>query len=214
MIRVALADDQTLVRLGLRRLLELSADIRVVAEAADGRGAVQMVQRTAPDLLLLDVRMPHLDGPGVLESLNELGCQPPTMILTTFSDDTALLRCLRAGARGSLLKDVSYEELIASVRHVAAGGMLNRPLVPQHILERLRHPAPEVLEVESVVINLTERETDILRLMSGGYSNRELADALSLREGTVKNHVSSILLKLDARDRTRAVLRALELGLL
>jgi len=214
MIRVALADDQTLVRLGLRRLLELTVDIRVVAEAADGQETVQMVQRTAPDLLLLDVRMPHLDGPGVLEALNELGCQPPTMILTTFTDDTALLRCLRAGARGSLLKDVSYEELIASVRHVAAGGTLNRSLVPQYILERLRHPIPEGHDANGTVANLTERELEILRLMSGGYSNRELADALSLREGTVKNHVSSILLKLDARDRTRAVLRALEMGLL
>ena len=213
MIRVALADDQTLVRLGLRRLLELSPDIRVVAEAADGQAAVEMVQSAKPDLLLLDVRMPHLDGPGVLETLNQLGCLPPTVILTTFNDDDALLRCLRAGARGSLLKDVSYEELIANVRHVAQGGSLNRPLVPQHLLERLRHPVSS-MPPDGHSVQLTERELDILRLMSGGYSNKELADALSLREGTIKNHVSSILLKLEARDRTRAVLRALELGLL
>ncbi|MDV6376178.1 response regulator transcription factor [Deinococcus arenicola] len=205
-------DDQTLVRLGLRRLLELAPDIQVIAEAADGQAAVTMVQEVRPDLLLLDVRMPHLDGPGVLEALGVLGCLPPTVILTTFNDDTALLRCLRAGARGSLLKDVSYEELIASVRHVAQGGSLNGPLVPQHLLERLRHPISNPPPEDEV--KLTEREIDILRLMSGGYSNKELADALSLKEGTVKNHVSNILLKLEARDRTRAVLRALELGLL
>lgn len=214
MIRVALADDQTLVRLGLRRLLELTPDIRVVAEAADGQAAVAMVVADPPDLLLLDVRMPQLDGPGVLEALNELGCLPPTVIITTFNDDAALLRCLRVGARGSLLKDVSYEELIASVRLVAAGGTLNRPLISQHLLDRLRHPDADANTTEADAVHLTERELDILRLMSGGYSNRELAEGLSIREGTVKNHVSSILLKLGARDRTRAVLRALELGLL
>lgn len=213
MIRVCLADDQTLVRLGVRRLLELAPDVQVMAEASDGEEAVRVVQATRPDVLLLDVRMPRLDGPGVLEALNVAGCLPPTVMLTTFNDDEAVLRSMKAGARGFLLKDVSLEGLLASVRLVASGGSLIRPVVTDHVLQHLRQPT-SAPRADAEALGLTERERELLCLMSGGYSNRELADMLQLKEGTVKNHVSSILLKLGARDRTRAVLRALELGLL
>lgn len=213
MIRVCLADDQTLVRLGLRRLLDLAHDIEVVAEANDGEEAVQVVQASRPDVLLLDVRMPRLSGLGVLEALNLLGCLPPTLMLTTYNDDEMLLRSRRAGARGYLLKDVSLETLLDSIRTVARGETLTRPVLSEHVLLALQQPAVQAPDMQESP-DLTERELELLRLMASGYSNRELADLVQLKEGTVKNLVSSILLKLQARDRTRAVLLALERGLL
>lgn len=211
MIHVALVDDQTLVRKGIRGLLDATPDIRVVAEGADGEEAAQVVATAIPDVLLLDVRMPKRSGIEVLKELQQAGRLPPTILLTTFGDDDVLREGLRAGARGFLLKDVSFERLTEAIRAVARGETLVRPAVTETVLkglenlyrgfDRLDRPDP-----------LTRREAEILRLVAGGYSNREIAEALRTTEGTIKNYASTIFSKLGVRDRTRAVLRALELG--
>lgn len=213
MIRVVLVDDQTLMRRGLRGLLDLTEDIRVVGEASDGEEALQAIAEAAPDVVLLDVRMPKRSGIEVLKELRSRGSLPPTLLLTTFDDDAALLEGIRAGARGFLLKDVSLERLTEAIRAVAAGETLIRPAVTERVLKGLEQ-IPAEFESLDPPDPLTRRELEILRLMAGGYSNREIADALGTAEGTVKNHTSSILSKLGVRDRTRAVLRALELGYL
>jgi DNA-binding NarL/FixJ family response regulator len=213
MIRVCLVDDQTLVRHGIRSLLELADGIEVAGEAADGEEALDLVDAVAPDVLLLDLRMPRLDGIGTLRRLAERGTLPPTLILTTFDDDELLLSALRSGARGYLLKDVTLEQLVGAIRTLAAGGTLIQPALTAGLLQRL---ADKPLEFERLERPepLTPRELDILRMLAGGYSNREIAEGLYVAEGTVKNHVSSVLWKLGVRDRTRAVLRGLELGLI
>lgn len=211
MIRIVLVDDQTLVRRGIKGLLDLTDDLRVVGEAADGDEAVTVVQEAGPDVVLLDVRMPKRSGVEVLRVLQAAGCQPPTILLTTFDDDEALLQGMRAGARGFLLKDVSFETLTQAIRDVAAGRTLIRPAVTERVLRGLDrlHADFECLDPADP---LTAREVEVLRLMAGGYSNREISEALGTSEGTVKNHASSILSKLGVRDRTRAVLKGLELG--
>ena len=212
MISVCLVDDQTLVRQGIRSLLELSDSIRVVAEAADGAQAVEMIPRIKPDVVLLDMRMPVMSGLETLQHLSEHGLLPPTIILTTFDDDQIVLAGLKAGARGYLLKDVSLEQLVDAIHAVAAGGSLVQPAVTQRLLSGLEHMQNEFTSLDRPD-PLTERETEILRLMAGGYSNKEIANSLGVAEGTVKNHVSNILSKLGVRDRTRAVLKAFELKL-
>jgi DNA-binding NarL/FixJ family response regulator len=211
MIRVVLVDDQTLVRRGIRSLLELAGDIDVVAEAADGDEAVAVIRRERPDAVLLDVRMPKRTGIEVLQTLHQSSELPPTILLTTFDDDEVLLDGVKAGARGYLLKDVSLEQLTGALRTVAAGGTLIRPAVTERVLRGLENVRRD-FDSLSPPDPLTKRELEILRLMAGGYSNKEIADALGTAEGTVKNHASSILSKLGVRDRTRAVLKALELG--
>jgi DNA-binding NarL/FixJ family response regulator len=211
MIRVALVDDQTLIRQGVRSLLELTGDITIVAEATDGDEAVVMIHRERPDVVLLDLRMPGKDGVAVLRELRAADALPPTILLTTFDDDDALLDAVRAGARGYLLKDVSLEHLTEAIRVVAQGGSVIRPAVTERVLRGLEHVRRD-FDALSPPDPLTRREVEILRLMAGGYSNREIAEALGTAEGTVKNHASSILSKLGVRDRTRAVLKALELG--
>lgn len=212
MIRVLLVDDQTLVRQGVRSLLELSSDVDVIGEAADGAEAIRMIPELKPDVVLLDMRMPGKSGLDVLQELDRAGQLPPTIILTTFDDDQLVLSGLRAGARGYLLKDVSLEQLVEAIRTVAAGGSLVRPAVTERMLKGMHQ-----METKFAALKepdpLTERETEILRLMAGGYSNKEIARSLDVAEGTVKNHVSNILSKLGVRDRTRAVLKAFELGL-
>jgi len=210
-IRVVLVDDQTLVRRGIRSLLELAGDITIVAEAADGEEAIAVVRRERPDVVLLDVRMPKKDGIEVLRQLRAADALPPSILLTTFDDDEALLQGVRAGARGYLLKDVSLEELTGAIRTVAEGGTMIRPAITERVmrgLERVRRDFDALDQPDP----LTKREIEILRLMAGGYSNREIAEALGTAEGTIKNHTSSILSKLGVRDRTRAVLKALERG--
>lgn len=212
MIRVCLADDQALVRSGLKALLGLLGGIEVVAEAEDGEAAVAAALASSPDVLLLDVRMPKLSGVEVIGQLARQNRLPPTLLLTTFEDDAALIHGVKAGARGYLLKGVSPETLLEAIRTVAAGGTyLYAPLVSElardGIRESWRGDAPQVLEP------LTERELEILRLMASGIGNREIAAALVLSEGTVKNHVSSIFSKLAVSDRTKAVLRAIAMGL-
>ena len=211
MIRVMLVDDQTLVRQGVRSLLELNEDIEVVAEASDGQEAIEMAPEIRPDVLLLDIRMPRKNGLDVLKELNEAGTLPPTIILTTFDEDDLVLDGIRTGARGYLLKDVSLDELVGAVKSVAAGQTMVKPAVTEKLLAGLGKSKLDFSSLDRPD-PLTERETEILRLMAGGYSNKEIANALTVAEGTVKNHVSSILSKLGVRDRTRAVLKAFELG--
>jgi DNA-binding NarL/FixJ family response regulator len=212
MIEVCLVDDQTLVRQGIRSLLELSDSIRVVAEAGDGMQAVETIPRVKPDVVLLDMRMPGMSGLDVLNALAGSNQLPPTIILTTFDDDQLVLAGLKAGARGYLLKDVSLDQLVDAVKTVAAGGSLVAPVVTQRLLSGLERMQNEFTSLDRPD-PLTDRETEILRLMAGGYSNKEIANSLGVAEGTVKNHVSNILSKLGVRDRTRAVLKAFELGI-
>jgi DNA-binding NarL/FixJ family response regulator len=208
MIRVVLVDDQTLVRSGIRGLLELTPDIRVVAEAGNGVEAVPVIAAANADLLLLDVRMPQCSGIELLRQ--QKGRLPPTILLTTFDDDDALFDGMRAGAKGFLLKDISLERLAEGIRSVVAGQTLFRPALTERARSAYERsasaPAASLQQV------LTERETEILALMAGGFNNAEIAAALGPSEGTVKNHVSSILSKMGVRDRLRAVLRGLELG--
>lgn len=212
MIRVCLTDDQALFRSGLRALLNLFDEVQVVAEAEDGDAAVEAVLASKPDVLLLDVRMPKRNGIEVLQALQAIKALPPTLLLTTFEDDAALVAGVKAGARGYLLKGVSPETLLEAIRTVAAGrSYLYAPLVAELARDTLmggrRQERFEVLEA------LTPRETEILKLMASGIGNRAIADALSLSEGTVKNHVSSVFSKLGVADRTNAVLRAIARGL-
>ena len=212
MISVCLVDDQNLVRQGIRSLLDLAGDIRVVAECADGAQAVQMIPQVRPDVVLLDLRMPNMSGLDVLQTLGARNELPPTIILTTFDDDQLVLSGLKAGARGYLLKDVSLDQLVEAVRTVSAGGSLVAPMVTQRLLAGVGRIQNQFSSLEQPD-PLTERETELLRVLSGGYSNKEIANSLRVAEGTVKNHVSNILSKLGVRDRTRAVLKALEMGI-
>lgn len=213
MISVLLADDQTLVRQGIRSLLAMTPDIRVAAEAADGEEALALIDKAPFSVLLLDVRMPKRTGIDVLKALSEKKSAPPAILLTTFEDDAALAAALRYGARGFLLKDIDLEELADAIRKVVSGGTAVNPAHTERVLrgiERIREDRPP----EGEKLTLTPRETEVLRLMATGASNREIADMLGGAEGTVKNHASNIFAKLAVRDRTRAVLRAIELGLI
>lgn len=209
MIRVGLVDDQTLVRSGIRGLLDLTDDIRVVAEAADGVAARAMLAVHGLDVLLLDVRMPGCDGLELLR--HPPTALPPTIMLTTFDDDDALFEAMRAGARGFLLKDISLERLAEGVRAVAGGATLFRPGLTERV--RASYQPMQAAPAAAGAAGVTRREIEILALMAGGLSNAEIGAALGLSEGTVKNHVSSILSKLGVRDRVRAVLRGIELEL-
>jgi len=213
LIHVLLADDQTLVRQGIRSLLALTPDIRVVAEAQDGEEALGLIANTALDVLLLDVRMPKRTGLEVLEVLKTKPKAPPAILLTTFDDDVVAAAGIRLGARGFLLKDIGLEQLAEAIRAVAAGGTLWNPAVTERVMRGLEKLKPGFPVIEAPPA-LTPRETEILRFIASGKSNREIADMLGMAEGTVKNHASSILGKLGVRDRTRAVLRAIELGLI
>ena len=214
-IRVVIADDQTLMRQGLRSLLGISDEVTVVGEAADGDEALARVAELAPDVLLLDLRMPGRDGITTLEALRERGSEVPVLILTTFDDDELVLRALRAGARGYLLKDVALEELVGAIRALAAGETLVQPALTDRLLRGIgSRPEPDDFAHLPTPEPLTPRETEILRLLASGFTNRQIAEALFLAEGTVKNHISTVLAKLGVKDRTRAVLRALHLGLL
>ncbi len=214
MIEVIVADDQTLVRHGIRSLLELSRQFAVVAEASDGEEALRAVRSTRADIVLLDVRMPKKSGLEVLEEMRALEkAAPPVILLTTFDDDAALLAGIKLGARGFLLKDVSLEQLVGAIRTVVAGGTIHSPAVTERVLRGIDRVAP-AFEASALPEPLTKREREVLRLMAAGSSNKEIADALGAAEGTVKNHASSIFAKLGVRDRTRAVLKGLELGII
>jgi DNA-binding NarL/FixJ family response regulator len=214
MIRIVLVEDQLLVRRGIKSLLELAGDIVVVADVGTADEGVAAIRAHHPDVALLDVRMPGKSGIELLRELRASEELPPTILLTTFDDDEALIDGIKAGARGFLLKDISLEMLTAAIRGVAAGETAIRPAITEHVLRGLDRMRPEASESRESPERLTKRELDVLRLLAGGYSNREISEALGTVEGTVKNHASSILAKLGVRDRTRAVLKALELGYL
>ena len=213
MIKVALADDQTLVRQGIRSLLELSGDFAVVSEATDGEEALRAVRSMPVDALLLDVRMPKKTGLQVLEAMRMMASPPPAILLTTFDDDGVALAGIKLGARGFLLKDVSLGQLTSALRTVVAGGTIWSPAVTDRVLRGIDRIAP-AFEASATAEPLTKREREVLRLMAAGASNKEIANALGAAAGTVKNHASSIFSKLGVRDRTRAVLKGLDLGIL
>ncbi len=213
MIRVFLVEDQTLVREGIRSLLALDGGILVAGEAADGLEAIGAIPAAGVDVVLLDMRLPGASGLEVLRRLSAAGRLPPTIILTTFDDDELLLEGLHSGAKGYLLKDVSLAELVRAIRAVAAGGTAVQPIATERVVRGLESTEASFPRLDPAD-PLTDRELEVLRLMTGGYSNREIARALHLVEGTVKNHVSSILSKLGVRDRTRAVLQAVRAGYL
>jgi DNA-binding NarL/FixJ family response regulator len=209
MIRVALVDDQTLVRSGIRGLLNMTPDIRVVAEAADGADALAAIAGSGAEILLLDVRMPKCSGIELLRQHQDK--LPPTILLTTFDDNEAMFAAMRMGAKGFLLKDISLERLAEGIRSVVAGNTLFRPALTERTRANYeRRPCAPLTNIMRE--GLTDREIEILALMAAGFNNAEISAALGPSEGTVKNHVSNILSKLAVRDRLRAVLRGLELG--
>ncbi|MBC8165855.1 MAG: response regulator transcription factor [Bryobacteraceae bacterium] len=211
MIRVVLAEDEALVREGIASLLKLIDDIDVVAQAVDGAEALHKIDEFKPDVVLLDIRMPGLSGLDVLTQLGARPSPPATILLTTFDDDELFLRGIRAGARGFLLKDISVDRLAEAIRVVAAGGTMIRPAVNEHVLRAFTQAGAPSVEAAYPAEALSKREVEVLRMMTGGFSNREIAEAFHTSEGTVKNQVSSILSKLGVRDRTRAVLKGFEL---
>jgi DNA-binding NarL/FixJ family response regulator len=211
MIRLVVVDDQTLVRSGIRQLLETVAEIDVVGEAASAGDAVRVIGEAAPDVVLLDVRMPGGSGIEVLKTLKATNHLPPTILLTTFDDDEILMNGLSHGAKGFLLKDISLDRLVDAIRQVADGGNLVRPVITERVESGVRDIGLD-FDCLELPDRLTPREIELLRLMAGGLSNREIAAASGTAEGTVKNQVSSILSKLGVRDRVRAVLKGIEAG--
>jgi DNA-binding NarL/FixJ family response regulator len=205
MIRVLLADDQSLVRAGFRMILGAEPDIEVVGEAADGREAVALARATAPDVVLMDVRMPEIDG---IEATRQIAGGPAVLVLTTFDLDAYVYEALRAGASGFLLKDAPEAQLVLGIRVVAQGGSLFAPAVTRRLIERFTGTTePPSLD------ELTPREVEILTLIARGLSNAEIADSLIVSQHTVKSHVAHILGKLGLRDRVQAVVLAYEAGL-
>ena len=215
MIRLLLVDDQRLMRDGLRILLELETDFEVAGEAEDGARALEAYQQLQPDVVLMDIRMPVMDGVEATRRLRETDPNAKVIILTTFDDNAYIFEGLRAGALGYLLKDVSGEELADAIRKVAAGGSMIEPSVARKVVAEFARLAPATPQaVEELIEPLSEREIEILKLVSQGLTNKEIASKLYLAEGTVKNYVTSILQKIEARDRTQAAIRGRELGLL
>jgi DNA-binding NarL/FixJ family response regulator len=208
--RVVLADDQPLVRAGLRMILETEADLEVVGEAANGAEVVETCADTRPDVVLMDVRMPVMDGIEATRLVTAVDDPPRVLVLTTFDLDEIVYDALRAGASGFLLKDAPEDRLTAAIRVVSDGGSLFAPSVTRRLIEefaqRRRSPAEPVR-------GLTERETEVLRLVAGGLSNAEIARRLYITENTVKTHVARLLTKLGLRDRVQAVVLAYESGM-
>ncbi len=211
-LRVVVADDEPLVRQGMRLVLELEPGLEILGEASNGREAIELVRRHRPDLALLDIRMPEMDG---IEAARLICAEPDlretrVVLLTTFADDALLVGAIRAGASGYLLKSMPPDEIRSSLRAVAEGRAMLAPSLMDRLLQeyagRRTEPAPELAK-------LTDRETDVLREIASGRSNGEIAARLYVSEGTVKTHVAAVLRKLDLRDRTQAAVAAYELGL-
>jgi DNA-binding NarL/FixJ family response regulator len=208
-IKVVIADDQELVRTGFRKILESEPDIEVVGEAGDGSQAVEQAVLRRPDVILMDIRMPKLDG---LEASRRLAGKVRVLILTTFDLNEYVYEALRAGASGFLLKDAPADELVRAIRVVAGGEALLSPSITRRLIEEFaRRPAPS--ERPTALDELTAREVEVLKLVARGLSNGEIAKELYLSEATVKTHVGRILQKLDLRDRVQAVVLAYESGL-
>jgi DNA-binding NarL/FixJ family response regulator len=213
-IRVLLCDDQALVRSGFRMILDARDDLEVVGEAEDGREVIELARGLDPDVILMDVRMPNVDGVEATRRLVEAGSRARIVILTTFDLDEYVYDALRAGASGFLLKDVQPAQLVDAIRVVAAGEALLAPTVTRRLLDRFADALPgEEAKPPPALESLTERELEVLKLLAGGLSNAELAEQLFLSETTVKSHISSVLRKLDLRDRVQAVVLAYEAGL-
>ncbi|HEU4323780.1 MAG TPA: response regulator transcription factor [Roseiflexaceae bacterium] len=225
MIRILLVDDQTLIRQGIKTLLDLEPDLEVVGLASSGREALEAAEALRPDVVLMDVRMPEMDGVAATRVLTERFPGVGVIILTTFDDEEYIFEGLKAGARGYLLKDISSEEMAQAVRAVAAGQALIQPSIARKVVAEFSRlasaaqpaaavpPAP-MLTASPLAVPLTERELEVLRALAAGRSNREIAEQLVITEGTVKNHVSNLLAKLEVRDRTQAVLKAQALRLI
>jgi DNA-binding NarL/FixJ family response regulator len=212
MIGVLLADDQELVRSGFRLILELAEGIAVVGEASNGAEAVQLAKELQPDVVLMDVRMPELDGIEATRRLRHAGLETRVLVLTTFDLDEYVYAAMRAGASGFLLKDAPREQLVTAVRTVARGEALLAPAITQRLIERfVARPSPN--EAAPALSELSARELDVLRLLARGLSNAEIAAELVIGEATVKTHVARTLHKLDLRDRVQAVVFAYEAGL-
>ena len=210
-IRVLLADDQTLVRTGFRVILEAEGDIEVVAEADTGHEAIRQAQLARPDVILMDIRMPELDGLAATEQILRQADPPTIVVLTTFDQNEYVYRALRVGAAGFLLKDAPSSRLIAAVRAAATGDSLIDPVITRRMVERFVEPAqPQALPPQ--LASLTDRELDVLRLLARGMANAEIAAELVVAETTVKTHVARILAKLGLRDRVQAVVLAYETG--
>jgi DNA-binding NarL/FixJ family response regulator len=212
LIRVVLVDDQELVRTGFRMILDAESDIEVVGEASDGEAALAVVAETGPDVVLMDVRMPRMDGIEATRFIGGLDNPPRVLILTTFDLDDYVYEALRAGASGFLLKDTPADDLVAGVKIVASGEALLAPSVTRRLIEEFIS-RPESIASKASLEELTERESEVLIQIARGKSNAEIAEELFVSETTVKTHVSHILTKLDLRDRVQAVVVAYESGL-
>lgn len=212
-IKILLVDDQMLVREGIKSLLNISEKVTVVGELADGSQILDAISQLEPNVILLDLSMPVMDGIATLKHLNEHKITTPVIILTTFDDHEFILKGIQTGAKGYLLKDVSLDTLIDAIETVYSGKRLLQPALTERLMLGLQniksdYAAPNVIEA------LSPKELEVLGLMASGCSNREISESLHKSEGTIKNHVSSLLSKLGARDRTRAVLTAIEKGIL
>jgi DNA-binding NarL/FixJ family response regulator len=213
-IKVVIADDQALFREGLRTLLSTRAEVEVVGEAANGLEALAMVAQQQPGVVLMDLQMPVMDGIQATVRMRERYPDVPVLVLTTFDDDANLFGALRAGAAGYLLKDVSSDTLVAALQAATRGESFLQSTVTGRVVAAFARLMEEGgVRAEALVLPLSPREREILALLGTGASNKEIADRLCLAEGTVKNHVTNILSKLDVRDRTQAALRARQLGL-
>jgi DNA-binding NarL/FixJ family response regulator len=213
-IRVLIADDQAIVREGLRMILEAQEDVDVVGEAADGLDVLQLVPELEPDIVLMDIRMPKLDGIAATRRLvDRPGAAPRILVLTTFGEDHYVYEAMRAGASGFLLKDAERRNLLHAIRVVAAGDELLDPTITRRLIEEIVQKPPRVDGVPAELEELSEREVEVMTLVARGLSNAEIADELVVSGATVKSHVASILRKLGLRDRVQIVIRAYESGL-
>lgn len=214
-IKVMLVDDQTLVREGLNSLLSLSDKIEITAQASSGKEAIQKSAQCEPDVILMDIRMPDMDGIEAVQLLRENGSRIPVLMLTTFDDHESIMKAIQVGAEGYLLKDVSLEVLVDAIEALANGKTWFQPAVTERIIQGLKENRTSQNSDEGALIEpLTDKEVAVLRLIAAGLSNNEIAESLFKSTGTVKNQVSSLMGKLGVRDRTRAVLKAIDLGLL
>jgi DNA-binding NarL/FixJ family response regulator len=215
-IRVLLVDDQALFREGLETLLSVHKDVQVVGQASNGQEAIEVAAKVQPDVVLMDVRMPILDGVGATRRLKKAQPQCKVIVLTTFDDDEYIFDALRAGAVGYLLKDVASAQLVEAIRAAARGESILEPSVAAKVIAEFTRVSSMVpaAQMEQLVEPLSARELEIVGLIATGASNKEIADQLFITEGTVKNHVTHILGKLGVRDRMQAALKARDLGLL
>lgn len=212
MIRYVLVDDQAIVRAGVARILSPQDGFEMIAECSDGSEVVEAVSRTSPDLVLMDVRMPRLDGIEATRRLADLPDPPPVLVLTTFGEDEVLWGVIEVGAAGFVLKDSSADDLIAAARAVAGGGAWFDPAVTPRVLSAYRRSVAPSQRRRRQLDHLTEREYDVLRRMARGATNHEIADGLHVSEATVKSHVGSIFAKLNVRDRAAAIVYAYDHG--